>query len=373
MYNSLKKTKIQNIRSYNMISPDKILRWLEENVQSMRQSRRKTLSEIVSAATKMQGAGVLALGRALSGVVSAKHCIKRVWRFLRNPELEVEAVSRSLLRFLSSAEKRLAVLVDWTYLKSFKQLVFALPRDGRAFPFLSKTISGISEPGGMRVAEEEALKKLACICPEGKEVVLMGDRWFGHEIWLQRISNYGWFYVQRMKKNAFADFPNYIGSLKDMKLYPGDPVKDWGWGTITESKPFRTRLITVFGKNNQEPWYLVTNLKDLPTQIVRLYQRRMWIEAAFRDFKNESWGFGLKTVRLSESLRLDRLFIILALAYAFLCAMGAYAEKLKWDRLLKANTEKIRVISLLRIGYIISNRRKFKMSFAFKALQELPT
>ena len=65
-----------------MYDPGKILVWLNDNVESMRLSRKKTLSAIVGSALRMEGVGVLALGRAMAGEVSAKHCIKRVWRFL---------------------------------------------------------------------------------------------------------------------------------------------------------------------------------------------------------------------------------------------------------------------------------------------------
>jgi hypothetical protein len=43
-----------------MYDPDSILAWLEENVESMRRSRAKTLSAIVGSAMQMQGTGVLA-------------------------------------------------------------------------------------------------------------------------------------------------------------------------------------------------------------------------------------------------------------------------------------------------------------------------
>ncbi len=69
-----------------------------------------------------------------------------------------------------------------------------------------------------------------------------------------------------------------------------------------------------------------------------LYARRMWIEATFRDLKNRNWGMGLDNVHLSEPARHDRHCIILALAYAFLCAFGATAELLDIDRHYKANT-----------------------------------
>ncbi|MBX7257099.1 MAG: hypothetical protein K1Y02_12120, partial [Candidatus Hydrogenedentes bacterium] len=79
-----------------MYEPSKFLAWLVANVEGMRLSRSKTMAAIVSAAMLMRGIGVLALGRAMSGEISAKHCIKRVWRFLRNEQLETEAVFRAM-------------------------------------------------------------------------------------------------------------------------------------------------------------------------------------------------------------------------------------------------------------------------------------
>ena len=48
-----------------MYSPKKILHWIYENVKGMRRSRQTTLGMIVSAAMRMKGVGVLALGRAM--------------------------------------------------------------------------------------------------------------------------------------------------------------------------------------------------------------------------------------------------------------------------------------------------------------------
>ena len=67
-----------------MYDPDNILTWMTDNVEGMRLSRMKTLAAIVSGAMRMQGSGVLALGRAMVGPVKAKNRIKRVDRFLGN-------------------------------------------------------------------------------------------------------------------------------------------------------------------------------------------------------------------------------------------------------------------------------------------------
>ena len=78
-----------------MASPEDILHWIEGHVKPMRRSRQKTLACIVAAAMSMTGTGVLALGRALPKKTTAKHGIKRVWRFFRNSKVEVESVQLS--------------------------------------------------------------------------------------------------------------------------------------------------------------------------------------------------------------------------------------------------------------------------------------
>ena len=75
-----------------MLSPKAIMLFLFSKVSTMRLSRLKTLAAPVSAAVRRRGVGVLALGRAMISTVSAKHCIKRVWRFLRNqPAVQARA------------------------------------------------------------------------------------------------------------------------------------------------------------------------------------------------------------------------------------------------------------------------------------------
>ena len=123
-----------------MYDPSMILPWIDANVQ-MRRSRKKTLAAIVSGAMRMQGAGVLALGRSMQGPVAAKHRIKRVDRFLGNGQVEIDAVGEALFHQLRPRKGPIIVLADWTDRSPFQQLVLSLPRDGRALPFLCITPS----------------------------------------------------------------------------------------------------------------------------------------------------------------------------------------------------------------------------------------
>lgn len=355
-----------------MYDPAPILDWLTVRVKAMRRSRRKTLAAIVAAAMRMRGIGVLSLGRAMAGAVGAKHCIKRVWRFLRNGDLEIEALSEALLAALVPKSGPIVVLVDWTDLNPFQQLVFALPRDGRALPFLSKTIFKATGTGSVANAEKEALACLARIVPPGRALVVVADRGFGHTRWIADITNRGWDYVQRVSGTLMVDLSTHVGAISELGIARGSRPHDWGTGTLTDENPTTTRCVSVFADDAKEPWVLVTSLADPPPSVVRIYQRRMWIEAAFRDWKNRNWGMGLDACRLSQPQRHDRLFLVLALAYAFLSAFGAAAETLEIDRLLKANTVSERVMNLARLGVYFLQLSHCSIDFALAALLALP-
>lgn len=360
-----------------MYDPSKILSWIVANVEGMRLSRAKTLAAIVSAALVMRGVGVLALGRAMSGEVAAKHCIKRVWRFLRNRGVETESVCAALFHYLRPRTGRTIILVDWTDLDPFQQLVFSLPRDGRALPFLWLTIPKKAQKeeneGLMVAAEKRALDLLARMCT-GSPPILIADRGFGHPRWLGDIQKRGWHFVQRLSHIHQVCVEKHMGTLKELGIRRGWRARDWGWGTMDEQEFGPIRLVSVFERDAEEAWYLVTSLDvESAAEIVRLYKRRMWTEAMFRDLKNRDWGLGLDRVRLSEAEKHDRHFCIVALAYILLCAFGAAAETFDIAQQLKANTRADRVMNLARIGNYFLQLYQYPISKAFRALHALPS
>jgi len=124
------------------------------------------------------------------------------------------------------------------------------------------------------------------------------------------------------------------------------------------------------GDASKDPWYLVTDLdQSEATGVVTLYRQRWWIETLFRDKKNRDWGLGLSAVKLKDYCRYERLFYIVALAFIFLTAHGAAAEDEGFDRGLKANTRKIRVLNLLRTGYHFLRQRGEHFDLALAALR----
>ncbi len=361
-----------------MYSRARILPWLECNVQEMRQSRRKTLSVLVLSALCLQGVGLHALGRAMAGEVAAKHCIKRVWRFLRNDQVEVEAVFRAILCAVLPAQKRVIVLADWTDRGKFQQLVLAFSKDGRAIPVVCVTVpkgnTKKRQLGSMIRGEREALDILERILPKGKEPVLVADRGFANSRWLGDIAARGWYFVQRMKADFMLDTDQHIGSFKELGIRRGWRARSHGEGSVFDNEFGPVHAVSIFERDAEEALYLITNLPaHSAKQLVSIYKKRMWIEAMFRDLKNREWGLGADHVKLSTPARHQNHFIILMLAYLFLTALGTVAEATGLARQLKANTVKIRTLNLIRIGYHTKKKIRCSLNQAIKQLRALPT
>lgn len=359
-----------------MYDPNKILTWLEEKVQ-MRRSRMKTLAAIVSGAMRMQGCGVLALGRAMDGEASAKHRIKRVDRFLGNAQVEIGAVNQAIFDQFRPRKGPVIVLADWTDRTPFQQLVLAMPCNGRALPIYCATVpkgDGSGKHEGLMIqAEADALEALGRLCGDTIRPVIIADRGFGNTRWLGDIQERKWFFVQRISQEIYMETEHYIGPLYELGIRRGWTPRDWGQGTMTNQYFGVVRLTSVFERTADEPWLLVSNLDDKsPRDIVNFYKHRAWIEAMFRDLKNRNWGLGMDHVHLTTPSRFERHFLIVALAYIFLVAFGAMAEAQGLGRKLKANTVSKRVLSLARIGNYFLQNAQASITCAIKALLEIP-
>lgn len=344
-----------------MLSPKAIISWLSSKVSTMRLSRIKTLAALVSAAMRRRGVGVLALGRAMISSTTAKHNIKRVWRFVRNQAVESQAVSEVIFHESVPARGPVVVLIDWTDMPPYRSLILALARRGRAIPFYSLTVA-ITGAGGMIAAEKRAVAFLQRCLPAHRHVIIVGDRGFGTVVWIRRLTALGWHYVLRLKSNLFASGCK----LRDLGVRRGSLAVAWGAVRLTNQCPVTCGLVSTWRAEAAEPWFLATSLEGPPRQVVKLYAKRMWIELTIRDLKNRRWGMGFGEVRLSDNDRMDRLAVVVMLAYFFLCAYGAVAQRRGMDKGLKANTTNRNVLSLATIGLITLNKLKIPLQRAIK-------
>ena len=224
----------------------------------------------------------------------------------------------------------------------------------------------------MRSVEQDALWALRKIFRFRNDLILVADRGFGNTRWIGDIQKWGWGFVQRISGSLYIQNNEFDRALNELPVFRNSGSRDWGEVCLTRENPLVVRLVTTWDKKAKKPWYLVTNLSAIPQKITRYYKRRMWIEEEFRDLKNRKWGLGFDESYLSEPVREDRRWCVLALAHLFLMAYGAAAERADLARHFLPNTPREREISLTRLGALVIETALQPISCAIAALNCMP-
>jgi hypothetical protein len=298
---------------------------------SLRLSQAKTLAILVASAMRVERVSLANIGRAMNGLV--KHQIKRCWRFCANPRVETaDAMQGVLRRVLKKRKKKLLISFDWTDIKSFQTLMASAVFKGRSIPICwasckKHVYDGHKSRNGF---EESLLLVLRNMIPQPVKVVLLADRGFGRTELARFCQRHGFSYVIRIQPNVHVRSGSYCGKLIDYPVHKGicKGLKSVAYRSHhTVSQNIVIRWKRGLPAKRDECWFLMTDLQAGAAQISQLYGQRMTIEELFRDQKNKRNGWSLRDTQMTCPERLDRLLLILALAYLLLCGIGLIARQ----------------------------------------------
>jgi hypothetical protein len=107
-------------------------------------------------------------------------------------------------------------------------------------------------------------------------------------------------------------------------LRPGQ-VEDLGICSLRADGVVQTRIIGVWLRGEDEPWWLATNLKFRAEKVISLYDRRTTVEEQFRDSKGCRYGQQLRWTHFTTCETINRLFLLAAIALVVWTVAGLLA------------------------------------------------
>jgi predicted nucleic acid-binding protein len=357
--------------------------WVLSVCSTLRLSQSKTLSELVAAAMGVGRISLAEIGRRLGGSELAKHRIKRTWRFVANQRVLVSDAMQGLVQRLARRYQKLQrkgrrrrpkllIAFDWVEIRNFHTLMAAAVQAGRAVPLLWATYSEWKLRRSQNNLEEGLLRLLRTMIPEDVEVVLLADRGFGRTELARLCQHLRFHYVVRITPDAWIESPHYSGTLARY------PVKK-GLHRLLTNVRYRKKDPVVqhvavcwkvgLPKKRDEPWFLMTDLERKVEDLTTLYGKRMTIEELFRDNKNKRNGWSLRHTKIKKPERLDRLLLILALAYWLLVGLGTVARQ-QHRPALWCSSNRQKECSAFTIGRKLLERLEVPPATAFAALVE---
>jgi hypothetical protein len=340
----------------------------------IRLSQAKTLGILIAAAMRNQRISLANLGRQMTGNV--KHQIKRAWRFCANDGVEISDAMRGVVdRLVKKRKKPLLIALDWVDIKGYQTLLAAAVLKGRSIPLCwSSCMRNVYDGHRSRNAfEESLLLVLRTMIPRELKVILLGDRGFGRTALAKFCRNHGFSYLIRIQPNVMLKCKDFKGKLLDYAVKKGIArvLKDAAYrsdGAVTQN--IVVHWPRNLPKKRDECWFLMTDLKGTARRLCELYGRRMTIEQLFRDDKSKRNGWSLRDTLLTKPERLDRLLLIMAIAYLLLCGIGLLATK-EYKPSAWCSTNRQIECSLYTIGMIMLQKMKTRPPAAIAEVQRL--
>jgi hypothetical protein len=339
----------------------------------LRLSQAKTLGALVAGAMRCQRVSLANIGRQMLG--SAKHQIKRCWRFCANERVESADAMRGVVkRLLRKRKKPLVVALDWVDIKGYQTLMACAVLKGRAIPLCWASTSGHVYQGhkSRNAFEESLLLVLRSMIPRELKVIILADRGFGRTELARFCQNQGFDYVIRICPKVHVRCASYQGKLLDYPVYKGI-CKLLSQVDYRRHQSVNQNIVVQWVRGlpikRDECWFLMSSLEGGPARISKLYASRMTIEELFRDGKSKRNGWSLRDTQLSSPERLDRMLLILAVAYLLLCGLGLLArQKHKPSSWCSSSKEQC---SIFGIGLIMLRKIKGTPPQAFAAVFDL--
>lgn len=340
---------------------------------SLRLSQAKTLADLVAAAMSVQRVSLAAIGRQMAG--AAKHQIKRCWRFIANDRVETTDAMRGIVaRLVKKRKKALIVALDWVDIRGFQTLVASAVLKGRSIPLCWASTTGHVYEGhkSRNAFEESLLLVLRTMIPQSIQVILLADRGFGRCALAAFCRQHHFSYLIRIQPKVNVKVKGFCGKLLDYPVFKGIArvLKDVAYrsdGAVTQN------IVIRWHKNlpakRDQCWFLMTDLGGTAAALCALYAKRMTIEQLFRDQKSKRNGWSLRDTQITAPERLDRLLLILAIAYLLLCGIGLIARATckpsAWSSASKDHS------SLFQIGLNMLHKLPLSPHAAFKAVLQL--
>lgn len=287
------------------------------------------------------------LARRFPIPIQLRSRIKKLQRYLSLPQFKIKTlwfpILESWIKIEWKPKEVIYLVIDRSQWRAINLLMVSLVYDNRAIPVY---FSLLPKKGNSNLTQQKQVLEPALKLLKDYKVIVLGDREFcGVELakWLsieQKV-----YLSLRLKKNEYVELEDSIWfQLSDLGLAPGMSCYYQGV-RVTKTKGFSGFNLAAKwkrnyrGKSSKEPWYILTNLKNL-SAATDAYSKRMGIEEMFRDLK--LGGYNLEVTQVTNH-RLIAIILLITLAYSISTLSGQLIKQKGVAKYVTRPTEQERV------------------------------
>jgi hypothetical protein len=273
------------------------------------------------------GLTLCALSRTLPLDQREKARSQRLYRFLRNVNLEGTQMTPLLVRLALGAHPRgwVPIVVDQTDGQGTQVIMAGIRVAHRILPVAFTCFAYDQIRKSQNAIEDSLLLLIAACLPPGCKPIYVLDRGYARASLLQHLRTLNIPFLLRGRSNTIVRLGKKRRSLGRLPHRQGRPQR-YPHATYHDTAQEPVDIVVFHDPTFKEPWFLLVpagSAAQLPTaEVVTLYRQRMYIELTFRDWKTHLGIRGLH-LEADPALRLGRLLLALSTAYILAVLLGS--------------------------------------------------
>jgi hypothetical protein len=303
----------------------------------MNLARIKFFGMLICALCKVQTVGFEKLAASFETGTKSSSSLRRIQRFMAEYVLDMDLIAHLIFKMLPHKPPyRLATdRTNWKFGETnINILTLAIVYDGVAFPIL---ISMLDKRGNSHTQERIAIiERYIRLFGYTTIDALLADREFVGENWIKYLNDRKIKYHIRVRKNFYVDDPRTGKRFKVSWMFNG--LKYGQYCFIQRIYRINGQLCYISAskvKNQKEiPELQIIISFNKPEEAGQAYKDRWQIETAFRALKSS--GFNIEDTHLTDLTRIEKLFSVVIIAFAWAYVVGVFVDKnVKTIRILK--------------------------------------
>jgi hypothetical protein len=277
-------------------------------------ARSKALTMLLQGLLVFKQASLSGMGRGVAIVYAEKSFrgqLKRAHRLMKNAHIDTWATGAALFAHMTQELQQVSIAVDWTALGAFRVLEACLIVEGRGVPFYSIIVHKDELKHRQTLVELTMWYALIAMRQAGQTLLVTVDRGFAKFDWVGASPLYPFMHLLlRLKRTTLLTWGTIQGPLHAWPLYPGEVV-EIDHAALGQDAQVVTAVCLAHLSAPHEPLYVACHPADCPRAVAH-YRQRPAVEQQNRDLKS---NFLLRKLHLKNTARMERLWIILGLAF----------------------------------------------------------
>jgi hypothetical protein len=291
----------------------------------MNRARIKFFGLFICALCKLQTVCFEKLSTAFETQAKAGSSLRRIQRFMANYMLDTDLIARLIFKMLPH-KPPFCLAIDRTNWKfgetNINVLTLAITYQGVAFPLL---MIMLDKQGNSDTKERiQLINKYITLFEKDTIKCLVADREFVGKHWIAYLNQQSIRYYIRIKENFIVDNPRNGEKIKAFMMFA-----DVKCGEIK----YNHRIYRVNGqlcylsaskvKNKEGKPELQIIIAFTQPQFAQKYYKERWqIKTCFKGLKSS--GFNIENTHLKDLERIEKLFTIVMLAFAWAYVVGVF-------------------------------------------------